>query len=97
MLESSAFYRDANAYFTGVWRQAETTEPPGQTTILNALACDEAALSVEEIALATGLTNTQVEAALVSLERHDVVKLNEQGWQISMGGLMRRWILRKSS
>ncbi len=85
------FYRDGDAYFTGVWRQAETSEPPGQMAVLGVLARSEAGMLDEEIARQGGLVLEQVERALETLARHDVVMKENEHWQFTVE-LMRRWV-----
>jgi len=91
VISAPEFYRDGNAYFTGVWMQAETSEPPGQTAVLRALARLEGGMSAEEIARRAGLVVKEVEAALKTLVRHDVVMEEDGRWRFTVE-LMRRWI-----
>ncbi len=65
------FYRDGNAYFTGVWGQAKQG-PPRQQTILTTLAHGPA--TGEDLAAQSGLSLEPSLAALKTLRRHDVVK-----------------------
>jgi hypothetical protein len=88
------FYRDGDAYFTGVWRQAETSEPAGQTAVLHALAPSEAGLPLESIVGQTGVDLKVVEGALDALSRHDVVMEKDGGWRFTVE-LMRRWVQRR--
>jgi AAA+ ATPase superfamily predicted ATPase len=88
------FYRDGDAYFTGVWRQAETSEPPGQTATLHVLARSEAGIPLEEIARHTGLALEEVRSALETLMRHDVVMEEDGRWQFTVE-LMRRWVAQR--
>jgi len=98
VITAREFYRDGDAYFTGVWRQAETSEPPGQTAVLRALAAKETRFfgknlvsSQVEIARQAGLTPKEVERALETLARHDVVMEKDGRWQFTVE-LMRRWV-----
>jgi hypothetical protein len=84
------FYRDGDAYFTGVWRQAKTSEPPGQTAVLRTLARSEAGMPLEEIARQAGLASEEVGRALETLAQHDVVMEIDGRWQFTVE-LMRRW------
>jgi AAA+ ATPase superfamily predicted ATPase len=88
------FYRDGDAYFTGVWRQAETGEPPEQTAALCALARSEAGIPLEEITRHTGLALEEVRSALETLVRHDVVMDEDGRWQFTVE-LMRRWVAQR--
>ncbi len=88
------FYRDGDAYFTGVWRQAETSPPPGQAAVLRALAPSEVGLPVEDIARQAGLSAQAVRDALEMLKRHDVVAQTDGCWRFTVE-LMRRWVAQK--
>jgi hypothetical protein len=94
VINTPEFYRDGNAYFNGVWVQAENSEPAGQTAILEAL-CHEA-LSITEIVDKIDLSLAQVQAALETLQRHDVVMHND-GQYLYTVELMRRWVVRSLS
>jgi len=85
------FYRDGDAYFTGVWRQAETSEPPEQTAVLRALAQSKVGMPAEDIARQVGLAPEKVGRALETLARHDVVMEEDGRWQFTVE-LMRRWV-----
>ena len=56
VISAPEFYRDGDAYFTGVWRQAEASPPPGQTPVLDVLADSETGMPVEQIAGQARLT-----------------------------------------
>ncbi len=102
VINAPEFYRDGGAYFTGVWRQAETSEPPGQTAVLRALAHFPPALRggleggqlAEEIVRQAGLAPEEAERALKTLVRHDVVKETDWRWQFTVE-LMRRWVAQR--
>jgi len=102
VITAPEFYRDGNAYFTGVWRQAETSEPPGQTAVLRALAHFSPALReglegeqpVEEIARQAGLAPEEVGRALETLARHDVVVEEDGSWHFTVE-LMHRWVAQR--
>ena len=91
VVNAPEFYRDGDAYFTGVWRQAESSNPPGQTTVLRALAQSEAGMPVGEIAHRVELTPEETRRALETLAQHDVVMEIEERWQFTVE-LMRRWV-----
>lgn len=91
VINAPEFYRDGDAYFTGVWRQAETSEPPGQTAVLNALAQSKAGMEVEEITSRANLSPQEITAALETLARHDVVVETDDGWRFTVE-LMHRWV-----
>jgi thiamine biosynthesis lipoprotein ApbE len=104
VINAPEFYRDGDAYFTGVWQQAETSKPPGQTAVLHTLARHDAQTSevwetseVSEIARQAGLAPEKVSAALETLARHDVVmKMDEESghWQFTVE-LMRCWVAQR--
>lgn len=96
VINAPEFFRDGNAYFTGVWVQAEKSEPAGQTQVLRTLAESEMGKSAEEIAREASLTLEEVHAALETLARHDVVKKTEEHWRFTIE-LMRRWVLQKAA
>lgn len=94
VLNAPTFDRDGDAYFRGVWQQAEQSTPAGQTVVLWALCQHTATLdaktldtahrahpgmTVDELVTATGLDAAHVQAALATLQRHE---------------LMRRWVAR---
>lgn len=87
------FFRDGDAYFTGVWRQADASFPAGQAAILAALAGGERL--AEEAAVSAGLSAAEAVAALEMLAGHDVVRQHEGRWAFTVE-LMRRWVGRKA-
>ncbi len=89
VIAAPEFFRDGDAYFTGVWRQAEVSAPAGQTAALTALVAG--VLSAEELAASTGLTLPAALAALEALAAHDVVLQQSGGWAFTVE-LMRRWV-----
>ena len=88
------FFRDGNAYFTGVWIQAEKSDPPEQTAVLKALCLSDRGQELSEIAKYAGLDTDTVQQALATLESHDVVRKTEGRWHFSVE-LMRRWVEKK--
>lgn len=90
VITASEFYRDGNAYFNGVWSQAEQSEPAGQTEVLRALS--HAFLTEAELARVTGLDPAQLHAALFTLQRHDVIAPRPDGHYGYTVELMRRWV-----
>jgi predicted Rossmann fold nucleotide-binding protein DprA/Smf involved in DNA uptake len=93
VIQSSEFFQDGGAYFTGVWGQAED-QPPGQTQILKAL-CQESK-DVSQLVGETGLSTETVKAALKTLEDHDVVGSTEAQRYTFRVELMRRWVQHRS-
>jgi len=96
VINTAEFYRDGNAYFTGVWIQAETSNPSGQTTVLSALAQSENGITIEELARQAGLSSEEVSSALETLSKHDVVKKDDEQWQFTVE-LMRRWVAQRKN
>jgi hypothetical protein len=111
VIATPEFFRDGDAYFTGVWVQAERSEPPGQTIVLRALAQPAQfgsdvkygqatygggrLVAAEEIAHETGLVLENVRRALETLARHDVVTQENGRWRFTVE-LMRRWVAQKT-
>ena len=93
VINTPEFYRDGNAYFNGVWVQAENSEPAGQTAILETLSQTD--LSITEIAEKTFFSLEQVQSALKTLQRHDVVKQQDAKYFYTVE-LMRRWVVRRT-
>ncbi|WP_017324563.1 hypothetical protein [Synechococcus sp. PCC 7336] len=91
VINAPNFYRDGNAYFAGVWGQAETTAPQGQTQILKALS--HTPLSLAELFERLGLTAAESQAAIATLESHDVIARQADGTYIYTVELMRRWVV----
>src|SRR5919199_123392 len=88
VINAPEFYRDGNVYFNSVWVQAQTNKPEGQTAILEALS--HKGLSITEITDKTALSLEQVQAALETLQHHDLVK-QQDGRYVYTVELMRRW------
>jgi len=89
VIASPEFIHNGSAYFLGIWGQAEQGTPIGQTAVLSVLAAGDQAL--EEIVTSTGLPSDQVQAALATLIRHDVIieRNGSYGYTVD---LMRRWV-----
>jgi hypothetical protein len=94
VISAPEFFRDGNAYFTGVWVQAEKSEPPGQPAVLRALAHSETGMSEDEIAWQAQLAPEAVQRALEALARHDVVMQDNDQWEFTVE-LMRRWVAQR--
>jgi hypothetical protein len=86
------FYLNGNAYFTGIWVQAEQSAPAHQPEVLQALCQGDLALG--EIAAATELPKDSVRAALETLQRHDVVTERDGKYDYTVE-LMRYWVARR--
>ncbi|WP_190673131.1 ATP-binding protein [Microcoleus sp. FACHB-672] len=92
VIDSTEFYADGDAYFNGVWVQAKDSQPDGQLEILRQLCVK--GMSLTELVQETGLTIQQVQAALETLQRHDVIKLDASHYVYTVE-LMRRWVKRQ--
>jgi len=87
VINSPEFYRDGNAYFTGVWAQAQET-PPGQTEILKILSREP--LTLPQLT-AQKLNPDALQDALTTLKEHDVIILKDDHYHFTVE-LMRRWV-----
>jgi predicted transcriptional regulator len=96
VINTAEFYRDGNAYFIGVWIQAETSKPSGQTMVLSALAKSENGMTIEELARQAGLLAEEVNSALETLIKHDVVRKDNEHWRFTVE-LMRRWVAQRKN
>jgi len=92
VINNPDFYSDGNTYFTGVWRQAEKSSPPEQLQILRKLCHKE--LSPLQLEQETTLSLEQVQAALQTLQAHDVIR-EQDGYYGYTVKLMQEWVKRK--
>ncbi|MGD1906187.1 MAG: AAA family ATPase, partial [Leptolyngbyaceae cyanobacterium] len=90
VINSPEFFQDGGAYFTGVWRQAEDSAPAGQTQILTALS--QGSKNLEQLAAETTLSGRSLEAAVQTLQSHDVIQQDRAGGYSFTVELMRRWV-----
>ena len=95
VINTPEFFRDGDAYFTGVWGQAKDSAPQGQLAVLRALARSPEGLDVDVIARRAGLTPERVTDALAALARHDVVQEADGRWRFTVA-LMRRWVAERA-
>jgi len=91
VLDSPVFYDDGDAYFKGVWGQANA-EPRGQPEVLRCLTLGPMGLG--GLTAATGLERGQIDDALGALQHHDVVTTNGDDQFLIAVPLMARWIER---
>ncbi len=95
VITSSEFFRDGNAYFIGVWGQAEEPQPlvssEAQPRILKTLAPLDLGMTKAELEAATQLSTQELEEALQVLKRHDVVYEEDGKWRYRVE-LMRWWV-----
>ena len=92
VIDNPDFYSHGRYYFTGVWDQA-AQGAKGQQQILTALAPHQKqGLTLPALSDATGIDTPEMQTALETLERHDVVKQDgDNRWQIAVE-LLRRWV-----
>ncbi len=91
---AAEFYRDGDAYFTGIWGQTEKSALPTQTEVLRVLAQADAGMTEKEIARGAQLTSEETRRALDTLARHDVIRETDGHWQFTVE-LMRRWVAQR--
>ena len=101
VLSSPEFYSAGSAYFRGIWLQAKQSPIPGQIELLQKLAAQApqapgGSLKIQKLVETTrqvsALSYVQVQIALQTLVRHDV--LETQGDRCSFRvELMRRWVM----
>jgi hypothetical protein len=90
VIQHSDFFTKGRYYFTGVWNQA-AQDAPGQQAILKALADVEGGRSHSELHRFTRLSSSEMEQAIATLQRHDVIALRENKWKIIVP-LFRQWV-----
>ncbi|MEG4090730.1 ATP-binding protein [Microcoleus sp. Pol12B4] len=85
------FFKRGRYYFDGVWGQA-ARGAPGQQEVLRAIAPHREGLDITTLAEITGMNETNLQQALNSLIRHDVVWEIDGKWRIIVE-LFRHWVL----
>ncbi len=86
------FFNDGNAYFRGIWEQAQETHGEAQLAILQNLV--DRPLTQPEFADRTNLPPDRLDEALKLLIEHDVIQPNDQAQYHYRVELMRQWVLR---
>ncbi|MCC5635048.1 hypothetical protein LC593_04115 [Nostoc sp. CHAB 5844] len=81
VINDPEFFQRGRYYFDGVWGQA-AQDVDGQQEILRVLAPHLEGLSFDALAQSTGMNNNNLQAALDTLKRHDVVEETEGRWRI---------------
>jgi hypothetical protein len=92
VINDPEFFQRGSYYFDGVWGQA-ARDAGGQQTIVQLLAPYPDGLSLDTLAQSTGMNDADLQKALNTLKRHDVVEETQGKWRI-MVELFRRWVLR---
>jgi hypothetical protein len=90
VINDPEFFQRGDYYFDGVWDQA-TRGAPGQQEILRAIAPHPEGLDINTLAEITGMNETNLQPALNSLIRHDVVWEIDGKWRIIVE-LLRVWV-----
>ncbi|KST68292.1 AAA family ATPase [Mastigocoleus testarum] len=94
VINDSNFFRQGRYYFDGVWGQAARGVSQ-QQKILKALAFQPQGLSIENLVTATDIIESDLQKALKTLKRHDVVAQKDDSWQIIVE-LFRLWLLKSA-
>ncbi|MDZ8065639.1 MAG: ATP-binding protein [Nostoc sp. DedQUE08] len=93
VINNPEFFQRGRYYFDGVWGQA-ARGAEGQQAIVQVLAPHPEGLSLDALAQSTGMNDTNLQEALNTLKRHDVVEETQGSWRI-MVELFRRWVLQQ--
>jgi len=96
IVKKPEFFQGGSNYFNGVWGQAGENNDHIQQTILIHLAKDTTGLNVNELIELTGIDETDLQKALETLKRHDVIGENQGYWRITVE-LFRRWVFKSYS
>ncbi len=96
IIQSPDFFRDGNAYFSGVWSQCQEEHAAEQIAILQGLCPHPNGLTAPALAQRLAarqldFESAQVTEALSLLQRHDVIHLSE-GRYTFVVELMRCWV-----
>ncbi len=87
----SDFFAKGRYYFTGVWKQA-AQDAPGQQEILQVLAEKIEGRNLSDIRRKSRLEENEIDKALKTLKRHDVVSEADGKWKIIVP-LFHQWVL----
>ncbi|MFO5529134.1 MAG: AAA family ATPase, partial [Cuspidothrix sp.] len=93
IVKKPEFFQRGSNYFNGVWGQAGENNDNTQQIILTYLAKQTAGLTVNELTELTRIDKTDLQKALDTLERHDVILENQEHWKIIVE-LFRRWVVK---
>ncbi|WP_099104262.1 AAA family ATPase, partial [Nostoc sp. 'Peltigera malacea cyanobiont' DB3992] len=93
VINDPEFFKRGRYYFDGVWGQA-ARGAEGQQAIVQVLAPYPEGLSLDALAQSTGMNDANLQEALNTLKRHDVVEETQGKWRI-MVELFRRWVLQQ--
>jgi ATPase domain predominantly from Archaea len=90
VINDPEFFQRGRYYFDGVWGQAARGAPE-QQDVLRAIAPHREGLDINTLAEFTGMNETNLQQALNSLIRHDVVWETDGKWSIIVE-LFRVWV-----
>lgn len=93
VINDPEFFKRGRYYFDGVWGQA-ARGAEGQQAIIQLLAPHPEGLSLDALAQSTGMNDADLQEALNTLKRHDVVEEIQGSWRI-MVELFRSWVLQQ--
>ena len=93
IVKKPEFFQRGSNYFNGVWGQAGENNDHTQQIILTYLAKQTAGLTVNELTELTRIDKTDLQKALDTLKRHDVIVENQEHWKIIVE-LFRRWVVK---
>ncbi|MEH2373292.1 helix-turn-helix domain-containing protein [Nostoc sp.] len=93
VINDPGFFKRGRYYFDGVCGQA-ARGAGGQQAIIQLLAPHPEGLSLDALAQSTGMNDANLQEALNTLKRHDVVEETQESWRI-MVELFRRWVLQQ--
>uniref|UniRef100_UPI0026083AB3 AAA family ATPase n=1 Tax=uncultured Nostoc sp. TaxID=340711 RepID=UPI0026083AB3 len=93
VINDPEFFKRGRYYFDGVWGQA-ARGADGQQAIIQLLVPQPEGLSLDALAQSTGMNDADLQEALNTLKRHDVVEETQGSWRI-MVELFRRWVLQQ--
>ncbi|QLE51242.1 ATP-binding protein [Nostoc sp. C057] len=93
VINDPEFFKRGRYYFDGVWGQA-ARGAEGQQAIVRVLAPHPEGISLDALAQSTGMNDADLQEALNTLKRHDVVEEIQGNWRI-MVELFRRWVLQQ--
>jgi hypothetical protein len=85
------FFTRGSNYFNGVWGQAGENNDNTQQVILSHLAKSPQGLNLNDLVELMGIDESNLQKALDTLKRHDVIEENQGRWRIIVE-LFRRWV-----
>ncbi|MFM6477196.1 MAG: ATP-binding protein, partial [Dolichospermum sp.] len=90
------FFTRGSNYFNGVWGQAGENNDDTQQAILIHLAKYPQGLSLNDLVELTRIDESNLQTAVETLKRHDVIVENQGQWIIIVE-LFRRWVVKSYS